>query len=805
MKKPMKRLAAIALILCLLFVTVTGALAATTFNYTYPTTALDVNATSSDGTRYLTTLTQRAASEIPLIFGVNVVGGNMFNGLQNVGGTVVNENPDPYVWNFNYLYGGAGMNGAGATAMLQALPEETIDGRTLPVGSFYAPLGNALTNPSGIYQTGGANQVFANPVDEYGGVGYAVGYRSDVVFGFDATLVDQIDIVNNFKPGDEFYREGDESYSPLIVDVNTGTVTSRLYTWTEMGKGLSAYLEAHPELAVRYGDPYTLGVNIEEFSAGIPTYISSLIAKGTIKKKTAVYVTKIDGYTLTAVDPATVVSVAADVYAEFHNFKFLSGNYTLKEAVDAGAELIILAANGYGYSGTGTVQNTDVPASSKKDILAALVELGYTADNIPLVMDQNTVKVTIGTNGWNYAPVTCMFMPYVQAYAYLDDLAKINPAINAPALVEYILDEFYHVTDESARDVALFYIAGYWDSVDEEYDTVPDLVNFVYDKTAIQEAIKEGIKYSLSTDAVINGNTLKPAISTGDTAYQILTGDIAFTATRVAADASDEEKKAAADADAKAKAEAEALSATLKAVVTTEKPSDEYITLTIGKVTKYLNLTKLAVAQGEVAGELVDARSDSEYTAHRTSYQAIIDYYNSGKYGYGYDLQQTLQNYADHMVEHQWKPDTSVPGTYGYGLGASATKVAVSKQSLKVNGEDIEEFAAYVVDGYNFFKLRDIAKLVDVFEIGEYKNHTVSIITGGSYTPNGTETVGKLSDIPSSISLTNDIIVIDGKVVEITVLKLDGSNYFKLADLGPAVGFGVDYDQPTNTILITTD
>jgi hypothetical protein len=279
--------------------------------------------------------------------------------------------------------------------------------------------------------------------------------------------------------------------------------------------------------------------------------------------------------------------------------------------------------------------------SSKQDILAELASLGYTADQMPLVMDASTIAVKIGNNGYNYAPITCMFMPYVQAYAYMDELAQVNEAINPVAMVQYLFDEFCHVEESASADVALYYIGSNWDSVDEEYDRVPDLANYVYDKDAIAAAIKTGISYALSDAAAANGNTLLAAYRTTDNAYVILTEQ-----------------------------------------TTTVKPADdhEYITLTIDGQTKYLDLTALAAASGAESAEVVDSTATSEYSDVRTEYQAIIDYYNSGAYGYGDDLQTTLQNYADHMVAHVWEPATDVEGTYGYGLKASATAVTTSQR-----------------------------------------------------------------------------------------------------------------------------
>ena len=646
----------------------TTAFAKTDFEYTDPKEPVDV--TQYDNV--LTTLTQRAGSEIPLIFGLNVVGGNMFNGLQYIGGTVVNENPDPYVWNFNYMFPGAAQ---------MTIPDTPAAGHELPDGTYYKALGNTLNNPNGLYNSGGANQNYSVAVDELGGVGYAVGYRNDVIIGFNTATVDQIDMVRSWKEGDEYYQTGDENYSPLIIDVQTGSVTSRMYTWAEMGQALSAYLAANPGKTTRYGDPYTIGVNVEEFSAGIPYYIASQIAGGAIEKKTLAYVSSIDGYTLTCVDPGTVGTVAADVYAEVNNFNFLSGSFTLTDLMEKGIDVIALQSSGYGYTastavgggnggngGGGNGGGQAAVDTSKQDILRDLAKAGYDPDEVPLIMDTNTLKVTIGTNGWNYAPTTCLLLPYVQAYAYMDELVKVNPAINPVAMLQYAIDEFCHVEDSSAADVALYYIGSYWDSVDDDYDRVPNLANYTYDKSAVESAIKAGITYALSGSAGANGNTLLAAYRTNDNAYVMLTK-----------------------------------------YVSDVKPADghESITLTIDGKTKYLDLTDLAaVSNAEEETEKKDAATGTNgvdtSTFHnvRTEYQAIIDYYNSGKYGYGNDLQTTLQDYADHMSAHVWSPDISAKNTYGYGLGGSkpASPAASSSFTDVAANAWYAEYVAYVAE-----------------------------------------------------------------------------------------------------------
>ena len=47
-------------------------------------------------------------------------------------------------------------------------------------------------------------------------------------------------------------------------------------------------------------------------------------------------------------------------------------------------------------------------------------------------------------------------------------------------------------------------------------------------------------------------------------------------------------------------------------------------------------------------------------------------------------------------------------------------------------------------------------------------------------------------------------ITVDGKPVQIEAYSIGGNNYAKLRDVGKAVGFAVEYDAATNTVLIST-
>lgn len=123
---------------------------------------------------------------------------------------------------------------------------------------------------------------------------------------------------------------------------------------------------------------------------------------------------------------------------------------------------------------------------------------------------------------------------------------------------------------------------------------------------------------------------------------------------------------------------------------------------------------------------------------------------------------------------------------------------------LTVDGKSVEP-SAYKINGENYFKLRDMAMLLNgteaQFSVGY--DGAVQVGTKQPYKPEG----GELAGVPTanaSALTSNDAVYIDGTQAQLTVYKIDGVNYFKLRDLGNALGFQVGYDAATKTASITT-
>ena len=131
--------------------------------------------------------------------------------------------------------------------------------------------------------------------------------------------------------------------------------------------------------------------------------------------------------------------------------------------------------------------------------------------------------------------------------------------------------------------------------------------------------------------------------------------------------------------------------------------------------------------------------------------------------------------------------------------------VKATTQKVKLDGKDVVIYG-YNIDGYNYFKLRDLAAVLkdSKAKFGvEYKDALVTLTKGADYKV--AETDQKEVKAMSKGMLTNDKVMVGDKALTATAYKVDDSNYYKLRDLGEALGFGVDFDKATNTILLMSE
>ena len=142
---------------------------------------------------------------------------------------------------------------------------------------------------------------------------------------------------------------------------------------------------------------------------------------------------------------------------------------------------------------------------------------------------------------------------------------------------------------------------------------------------------------------------------------------------------------------------------------------------------------------------------------------------------------------------------------------AGAAEVRLSTQALKVNGVEVR-CCAYNIDGSNYFRLRDLALLLrdtgSRFSVDyDGEAQAVVIVTGEPYTPIGGELeLGE--DLSATARHSPQRIFIDGQErSDLDAYNIGGeagSNYFKLRDLETALGFHVNYDEDSRTVLLRT-
>lgn len=151
------------------------------------------------------------------------------------------------------------------------------------------------------------------------------------------------------------------------------------------------------------------------------------------------------------------------------------------------------------------------------------------------------------------------------------------------------------------------------------------------------------------------------------------------------------------------------------------------------------------------------------------------------------------------VVEDKYTPAyTPLPTT---------VKAIPTPSKVYVNGT-LTEFEAYGINGNNYFKLRDLAKVVDGtdknFEVtwdGEKKS--INLVSNKGYTEVGGE-LAKGDGKEKTATLNTSIIYKDGEVVSLTAYTINGNNYFKLRDVAKAFNIGVTWDGATSTIGIDT-
>lgn len=124
-----------------------------------------------------------------------------------------------------------------------------------------------------------------------------------------------------------------------------------------------------------------------------------------------------------------------------------------------------------------------------------------------------------------------------------------------------------------------------------------------------------------------------------------------------------------------------------------------------------------------------------------------------------------------------------------------------------VDGKDIE-FDAYSINDNNYFKLRDLAYILNgtekQFDVGwDGEKNTITLTAGEAYTAVGNEMQGKGTGYKTPTP-TGSTVYIGGREVSFTAYNIEGNNYFKLRDIAVEFNFSVNYINATKVVVIDT-
>lgn len=130
-----------------------------------------------------------------------------------------------------------------------------------------------------------------------------------------------------------------------------------------------------------------------------------------------------------------------------------------------------------------------------------------------------------------------------------------------------------------------------------------------------------------------------------------------------------------------------------------------------------------------------------------------------------------------------------------------------TKSKVLVNGLD-KSFDAYNINGNNYFKLRDLAHIVNGTDkqfnvLWDGTKNAINLVSTTPYSSVGGEmSIGDEST--KSATLSTSVIYKDGEEVSLIAYNINNNNYFKLRDIAQAFNIGITWDGTTSTIGIDT-
>ena len=144
--------------------------------------------------------------------------------------------------------------------------------------------------------------------------------------------------------------------------------------------------------------------------------------------------------------------------------------------------------------------------------------------------------------------------------------------------------------------------------------------------------------------------------------------------------------------------------------------------------------------------------------------------------------------------------------TFTYYPGTEFSKTSVAKtQPVYIDGNKYNA-VAYNIDDSNYFKLRDIAEMLNgtikTFDIKyDASTNSIDMLSYFDYTSVGGELTAGDGETRTAVS-SSAFLTLDGVPIQATCYNIDGNNYFKLRDITDVLDCRVDWEEKNQTIWI---
>ena len=124
-------------------------------------------------------------------------------------------------------------------------------------------------------------------------------------------------------------------------------------------------------------------------------------------------------------------------------------------------------------------------------------------------------------------------------------------------------------------------------------------------------------------------------------------------------------------------------------------------------------------------------------------------------------------------------------------------------------GRDDIDISSYSIEGSNYVKLRDIAAIL----VGEFyqfnvdydKERNLVIVEPYIHYTKSESDLSKITNNKAKASVSKKPILINGEEKLVNMAYINGNNYMKLRDIASLIGFPVDYEKQSETVLLAMD